>query len=86
MNKLWSVLLLMFTVSSFANDTFVINGTVNNEQGKPLAGVGVQVGDKRITTSQKGTFVIDANVADSYQIVLSHPNYFSSVQTFSHFE
>ncbi|MBA6352475.1 MULTISPECIES: CapA family protein [unclassified Colwellia] len=86
MNKFWSVLLFMVTVNSFANDTFVINGKVNTEQGKSLAGVDVQVGDKKVTTNQKGTFVIHANISDSYQIVLSHPNYFSNVQTFSHFE
>ena len=86
MNKFWSVLLFMVTVNSFANGTFVINGKVITEQGKPLVGVDIKVGERNVTTTQKGTFVIHANISDSYQIVLSHPKYFPSVQTFSHFE
>ncbi|NQZ23768.1 MAG: CapA family protein [Colwellia sp.] len=86
MNKFWCFLLFIFTVNSFANDNFAINGKVKTEQGKPLAGVDITVGDKKVTTSHDGTFLIKAKVADSYQVVLSHANYFSSVQTFSHFE
>lgn len=86
MNKFWSALLLLFTVNSFANNTFVINGKVNTEQGKPLADVNITVGNKKVKTSSDGTFSINANTSDSYQVVLLHSNYFPSVQTFSHFE
>ncbi len=86
MNKFWSFLLFIFTVSSVANDNFAINGKVLTEQGKPLAGVEIAVEDKKVTTRHDGTFLLKAKVADSYQIVLSHSNYFPSVQTFSHFE
>jgi len=86
MNKFWFFLLLIFTVNSFANNHFSINGKVNTEQGKPLAGVKITVGDKKVTTAQDGTFLIEAKVADSYQVILSHARYFPSVQTFSHFE
>ncbi len=86
MKSFLSVLLLIFTVSSYANETFIINGQVNNEKGKPLAGVNITVGDNKITTSNDGTYVINAKAAESYQLVLMHPKYFPSVQTFSHFE
>ena len=86
MNKFWCFLFFIFSVNSFANDNFAINGKVNTEQGKPLAGVDITVGDKKVTTGHDGTFLLKAKVADSYQVVLSHPNYFPSVQTFSHFE
>jgi len=86
MNKFWSFLLFIFTVNSFANDNVAINGKVLTEQGKPLAGVEITVENKKVTTSHDGTFLLKAKVEDSYQITLSHPNYFASVQTFSHFE
>jgi poly-gamma-glutamate capsule biosynthesis protein CapA/YwtB (metallophosphatase superfamily) len=86
MNKFWSFLLFIFTVNSFANDNFAINGKVLTEQGKPLTGVEVTVGDEIVTTSQDGTFLVKAKIAGTYQVVLSHPHYFPSVQTFSHFE
>ena len=86
MNKFWSFLLFIFTINSFANDNFAINGKVLNEQGKPLTGVEITVGDKKVTTRSDGSFIVKTNVADNYQIFLSHPNYFSNVQTFSHFE
>jgi len=86
MNKLWSFLLFIFTAHSFANDNFAINGKVLTEQGKPLAGVEIAVENKKIITSHDGTFLLEAKLSDSYQISLSHPNYFASVQTFSHFE
>jgi len=86
MNKFWCFLLFIFTINSFANDDFAINGKVLTEQGKPLTGVEITVGDKKVTTNSDGTFEVKANVADSYQIVLSHAKYFPSVQTFSHFE
>ena len=86
MNKFWCFLLFIFTVNSFANDNFAINGKVLTEQGKPLTGVEVTVGDEIVTTSQDGTFLVKAKVAGTYQVVLSHPHYFPSVQTFSHFE
>jgi len=86
MKSLLSVLLLIFTVNSFAKDTFIINGQVNNENGKPLAGVNITVGDEKITTSDDGIYEITAKISESYQLVLTHPQYFPSVQTFSHFE
>ncbi len=86
MNKFWSFLLFIFTVNSFANDNVAINGKVLTEQGKPLAGVEIAVENKKIITSHDGTFLLEAKLSDSYQISLSHPNYFASVQTFSHFE
>jgi len=86
MNKFWCFLLFIFTVNSFASDNLAISGKVQTEQGKPLTGVEITVGDKKVTTSHDGKFLVNAKVADSYQVILSHPNYFSSVQTFSHFE
>jgi len=86
MNKFWCFLLFIFTVNSFASDNLAISGKVQTEQGKPLTGVEITVGDKKVTTSHDGKFLVNAKVADSYQVILSHPNYFASVQTFSHFE
>jgi len=83
---MWSVLLLVFTVNCMANDTFTIESKVITEQGNGLAGVSITIGNKKVVTSSDGTFSIDASVADSYQLVLSHHKYFSNIQTFSHFE
>jgi len=83
---MWSVLLLIFTVNCFANDTFTIESKVITEQGKGLSGVSIIIGNKKVITNSDGMFSIKASIADSYQLVISHPKYFSNIQTFSHFE
>ncbi len=63
-----------------------ISGKVIDEYGSPISDVVIAVSDDSIKSTTDGLFTINTSQSRSYEIQLSHPNYFSSIQTFSHYE
>lgn len=66
-----------------AQNKRILRGHVSDWEGKPLAGVRVEVsGVNRITeTHHDGTFLLDDLPPGRYQVVFTHPDYFSSSVT-----
>ena len=86
MRQLLFTVLVCISLTSLANSEIAIQGTVLNEHFEPLSNASIVVTDKKVTSSESGLFTLNMARKDSYQIQISHPDYYSIVQTFSHFE
>lgn len=63
-----------------------ISGRILNERHQPLAGADVTVGQQTIKTDDSGRFKLTTPDANMYRLTLSHPDHYSSIQTFEHNE
>ncbi|MCW8863430.1 MAG: CapA family protein [Colwellia sp.] len=72
--------------SVFARDMFTLTGRVVSEQNRPIESVIINVGEKQTTSDETGQFSIKVALSDLYQLNITKQNYFTNIQTFSHFE
>lgn len=79
-------LCLSFAEAANAADTITIEGRLLTEANEPIVGVEVQAVDETVLTNQQGQYSLTLPAADIYQINYNKQHYFSSIQTFSHFE
>ena len=76
----------LLIVNATTNETLTIRGRVLAENKTPIATVRVNVGKNQVLSDQTGRFNIKVPVSDLYQINFTKQGYYSSIQTFSHFE
>ena len=78
----WFVLLIIF-ISGFcyAQTERIIRGLVSDQEGKPLAGVRVEIYETSILTQtlSDGTFALEDLTLGEYQILFTHPDYMANM-------
>ena len=78
----WFVLLIIFISGfSYAQTERIIRGLVSDQEGKPLAGVRVEVYETSIATQtlSDGTFALEDLALGEYQILFTHPDYMANM-------
>ena len=77
---------LLMSFTTFSAELITLTGKIISEDGKAVSGVKVKLSGKNVLTDKQGIYQLSTAVEDTYQLSLHKPDYFSAIQTFSHYE
>ena len=78
--------LLVAPSQAFSEQIQKITGRILTEQQHAIAGSKIVINGQQTASKKDGSFSIEIPKNDSYQLAISKPGFYSSVQTFSHYE
>lgn len=80
------VLTLFLSINMYAQEVFSINGKIVDENNHAIENAMIVVNGSKIKTNKNGVYQGSVPTRDIYQLTISKQGYFTTVQTFSHFE
>ncbi len=77
---------LLMSFTTFSAELITLTGKIISQDGKAVSGVKVKLSGKNVLTDKQGIYQLSTAVEDTYQLSLHKSDYFSAIQTFSHYE
>ena len=84
--KTFTAIILLLGFSNFVLAEVLIQGRLLNENKQAISQAEVSLAGAKVSTDNQGFYQIKAPDADIYQLNFAKSCFYSSVQTFSHFE